>query len=78
MTRQVSINLAQITHEGTNLPPEQVTGINFWPSGGHEVEVLTNGLGNIVTVLFRDKGWTRKDVKLEITGDNLTMHLKAC
>ncbi len=68
--------LTEATRKGETLPPGQETEVRFWPSGGHNVNVVTDESGEKVRVLFLDTGWTNKDLVLEITGKDLSVVFK--
>ena len=77
MVHEAKVYLTTATKEGKKLPPGQDTEIKFWPSGGRDVKVLTDDSGEKVRILFADKGWTHKDVFLEITGKDLNVVFKS-
>jgi hypothetical protein len=77
MSHKKVIQFRSATPKGIVLPPGQETKIDFWPSGGHDVEVIPATDGKSIRVFFRDRGWTSRDVWLEIKGDDLKISLKS-
>lgn len=73
MPGKAEVRLTTATKEGQILPPGQTTKVEFWPSGGRDVNVVTDESGERVQVLFLDTGFTRKNLVLEITGKDLNV-----